>query len=86
MQYGAKQPVFGLHRLKIVEWIWSLLLLKDESICKKIAELEFPKLLLELIKENDMNSFLHIKVYNVFSDAISIRTPLYIETVCFYFY
>jgi hypothetical protein len=83
MQHGAKQIPFGLDRLKIIEWLHSLILLKEEGICKKIGELEFPKLLLNQMKAYDMNSFLHLKVFNVFSEALSMENSLFLETVSF---
>lgn len=85
MQFGAKQVPFGLDRLKVIEWLHSLILLKDENICNKIAELEFPKSLLNQMKAYDMNSFLHFKVFTVFSEAISMEIPLFVETVRFLF-
>lgn len=81
MQYGTKQTPFGLDRLKVIEWLHSLISLKEDTICNKIAELEFPKLLLDIIKAYDMNSFLHLKIFNVFSEALQIEIPLFVETV-----
>lgn len=72
---------FGLDRLKIIEWLNSLLSLKDDTICNRIGELEFPKLLLNLMKQYDMNSFLHLKIYNVFVEAIKMEAPLFLQTV-----
>jgi hypothetical protein len=84
MQYGTKQVPFGLDRLKVIEWIHSLITLKEDSICNKIAELELPKLFLDLIKAYDMNSFLHLKIFNVFSEALQNEIALFVETVNIY--
>jgi hypothetical protein len=65
----------------VIEWISSLLTLRDDSICKKLDELEFPKIIICLMKEYDTNSFLHFKIYNVFNEAIQMDMPIYLETV-----
>jgi len=72
---------FGLDRLKVIEWLQSLLSLKDDNICKRIDELEFPKLLLNIMKAYDMNSFLHLKIYNLFVEAIKMEMSTYLEAV-----
>jgi len=75
---------FGLDRLKIIEWLCSLLSLKDDNIWKKIGELEFPKLLLNIMKTYDMNSLLHLKIFNFFAEAIKSEVPLLLDTVYLY--
>ena len=72
---------FGLDRLKVIEWLHSLLILKDEAICKKMDELGFPAILINLMREYDMNSFLHFKIFNVFNEALSIENPIFPEIV-----
>jgi hypothetical protein len=59
----------------------SLIYLKDERICHKFQEIGLPKALLYLIKKYDMNSVLHLRVFNVFSEAIGIDDELWDETV-----
>ena len=71
----------GFDKLKIVEWLHSLVQLKDPLICKKIAELEFPQLLLRLMAIYDMNSFLHVKIFAVFNEAIMSGSDDYLKTV-----
>lgn len=71
----------GFDRLKVVEWLDALVQLKNLDICKKIEELQFPLFLLKLLSVYDMNSFLHYKIYSVFSDAIATGVDEYIQAV-----
>ncbi len=73
---------FGLDKLKIIEWLYSLILLKDEGVCKKLDELQFPRKLVELMKTYPMNSMMHLKVSNVIMEAMNSDNEHYVETVC----
>lgn len=83
-QYGGQVTRFGNHKLKILEWMHSLLYLKNDEICKKFQEIELAKSLLILMKSYDMNSLLHLKIFKIFSDSIDINNDLWIETVIKY--
>lgn len=80
-QYGQKIQKLGYHKLKILEWIYSLAILKNDRICKRFQELELPKSILELIKVYNMNTFLHSIISKIFIDSINIDTDLWVETV-----
>lgn len=70
-QFGGQLIPLGFDRLKVVEWLQALIQLHDPTICKKIVELEFPKFLIKMMTLHEMNSFLHLKVFNVFQEAIT---------------
>ena len=80
-KYGGQVIPLGFDRLKVVEWLNALVQLKNPLICKKITELEFPQLLIQLMRTYDTNSFLHYKIYSVFSEAIAGGNDDYIKTV-----
>ena len=80
-QYGVQIHGFGLDKLKVVEWLHSLILLKDEGVCARLSELGFPQQLLGLVPAYDMNSLLHLKIGNVFADALNSGNEHYIEAV-----
>lgn len=82
-QYGTQIVPVGNYRLRIVEWMHSLIYLKEKIICQKFQEIGLPKALLTLIKKYDMNSNLHLKIYSIFSEAIGIDDDLWVETVIF---
>jgi len=81
MPCGENVIPFGLDRLKIIEWLQALILMRDEAVCAKLNELEIPKLMLSLIKKYDLNSVLHLKVYNIFCDAVNSNNDAYFEAV-----
>lgn len=83
-QYGAQIAPAGNHRIKILEWMHSLIYLKDDRICQKFQEIQLPKVLLLLMKKYDMNSLLHLKCYNIFSEAVGLDTDLWAETVKYF--
>eukprot|EP00826_Nyctotherus_ovalis_P060834 TRINITY_DN8588_c0_g2_i11.p1 TRINITY_DN8588_c0_g2~~TRINITY_DN8588_c0_g2_i11.p1 ORF type:complete len:230 (+),score=81.08 TRINITY_DN8588_c0_g2_i11:1298-1987(+) len=58
MPYGESLVPFGLDRLKVVEWILSLIPLKEEAIANKLLELNMGEVLLSLIKKYYMNTCL----------------------------
>ncbi len=80
-QFGGRVAPLGFDRLKVVEWLQALVQLKNPEICKKIEELQFPLSLLKLMSAYEMNSFLHLKVYGVFVEAIATGMDDYIKTV-----
>jgi len=79
MQFGDSVIPFGLDRLKVIEWLQSLISLKDEAVCKKVTEIEFPKTLLGLMRKYDINSVLHYKVFKIFEDALTCGNEDYID-------
>lgn len=79
MPFGDSVIPFGLDRLKIVEWLQSLISLKDPTVCIKLIECEIPKLLLTLMKKYDMNSVLHYKIYKIFEETFADNP----ETACY---
>ena len=81
-QYGGEVLGFGLDKLKIIEWLHSLIILKDEGVSKRVDELEFPQKLLELMKLYPMNSLMHLKITNVIMEAMNSESEHYLQTVC----
>eukprot|EP01022_Parablepharisma_sp_SALTPOND_P016036 TRINITY_DN230_c0_g2_i1.p1 TRINITY_DN230_c0_g2~~TRINITY_DN230_c0_g2_i1.p1 ORF type:complete len:691 (+),score=72.80 TRINITY_DN230_c0_g2_i1:3725-5797(+) len=82
-QSGEKAPVFGQDKMALIDWFYTMLRLKDTNLAKKIEELEFPKVLLNLVKTYYMNSTLHLRVYNIFHDVlVSALTP-FLEVVIY---
>eukprot|EP01022_Parablepharisma_sp_SALTPOND_P016087 TRINITY_DN231_c0_g1_i1.p3 TRINITY_DN231_c0_g1~~TRINITY_DN231_c0_g1_i1.p3 ORF type:complete len:960 (-),score=155.17 TRINITY_DN231_c0_g1_i1:21091-23970(-) len=79
--YGDNVAPFGLDRLKVIEWMQSLISLKDDSICSKLSELEIPKLMLSLMKRYDMNSVLHLKITKIFEEVMGYDLEAYVEAV-----
>jgi hypothetical protein len=80
-QFGGQVTPLGFDRLKVVEWLHALIQLRDPAICKKIVELEFPQLLLKMMTIHDMNSFLHLRIFNVFNEAITGAADDYVRAV-----
>lgn len=83
MPFGGAVTPFGLDRLKIVEWICSLLSLKENTIANKLLELDMGSVLLSLIRKYDSNTMLHLKTFKIFEDALKINTDVYIKAVFF---
>lgn len=82
--YGSSVKPFGLDRLKVVEWLHSLVVLREASVCERLEELEMPKMLLSLIKEYSMNSILHRKILEIFKEVYNTNTPAHVEAVPFF--
>ena len=80
-QSGEKAFACGQDKLCILEWLQTLLRLKDSAVTKKIEEIELPKLLLSLLKTYHMSSSMHIKIYNAFHDALTSNIESFIEAV-----
>lgn len=72
---------FGPARLKIIEWLQSLIALKDEAIGNKLVKLSMGKLLLSLVRDYCMNSILHLMIFNVFEEAIKSNILCYLNAV-----
>jgi len=81
IQAGIKVKPLGLEKLKVVEWIHSLMIFKDKQIGEIFAELKLPELLLTLMKTHYMNSFLHLRVNKIFEEAFKMADELYFNTV-----
>jgi len=85
-QYGQKILRAGNHKLKILEWMHSLLYLKDDSICGKFKEIQLPMKILKLISCYEMNSLLHLRIFKIFFDSIDMDTEIWVETVYLIYY
>jgi chemotaxis protein histidine kinase CheA len=81
--YGQDLLPLGLDRLKVVEWILSLISFNEETIVNKLLELNMGEVLLSLIKKYYMNTMLHQKVYKIFEEALKTNMENYIEAVLF---
>eukprot|EP00826_Nyctotherus_ovalis_P039470 TRINITY_DN3800_c0_g1_i5.p1 TRINITY_DN3800_c0_g1~~TRINITY_DN3800_c0_g1_i5.p1 ORF type:complete len:403 (-),score=73.95 TRINITY_DN3800_c0_g1_i5:706-1914(-) len=79
--YGSTAKTLGANKLHIVEWMQALIAVKNEIVVKEVAKLGIGKLLLALVKTYYMNSILHLKVFNIFEDAIKSNFPSYLSTV-----
>ncbi len=82
-QAGEKTVPCGPEKMALIEWLQTLLRLKDSAVAKKMEDLDFPRILLSLLKIHSMNSGLHLKIYSIFHDAMLNGTEAFIETVFF---
>ena len=80
-QAGIKVKPFGMEKLKIVDWMHSLLIFKDIGIGEIMAELQLPVLLLKLMQDHFMNSFLHLRVNKIFEEAFKLTNEGYFSAV-----
>lgn len=80
-QFGAQIIPLGLDRLKVIEWFNALISLKEGSIAEKMNELKIPEFLLSLIGKYDMNSLLHLKIYTIFNEAMTMEGDAYPQCV-----
>jgi hypothetical protein len=81
MQAGFKVKPFGIDKLKIIDWIYSLMIFKDKRLGEKMATLKLPEHLLTLMQYHFMNSFLHLRVNKIFEEAFKTADELYVSTV-----
>lgn len=81
MSSGYSVLPLGLDKLKVVEWLQLLISLRGGLIWSRLAALNFPSILLSLVRRYDMNSILQQKVLRVFEAAINTNISAYIETV-----
>ncbi len=70
-QYGTQCYAVGLAKPKIVEWFLAVVKWKNVELCAKLEELEIPKILVGLMRNNPMNSCLLASIYNVIAAALS---------------
>jgi len=75
-QFGSKVQVFGLDRLKIVEWVYAILRLKDKIFREKLIELDLPKHLLEIMRNYYTNSNLHQRITQIFTELLQNSNSL----------
>lgn len=85
-QFGLDTTPLGFDRLAIVEWFHILIQLHDLNVAAKLIELQFPKLLLQMMRTHEMNSFLHTKIFNIFNDSIVSGIGEYVNAVRLFFY
>lgn len=64
-----------------MEWVHALVQLHDEGLCKRLGDLQLPQRLLEMMLVHAMNSFLHLKIYSIFEEAIRSQLDSYVKTV-----
>ena len=81
MQFGEEIAPFGADRLKVVDFLYILVQLKNDLLSQSIDELEIPKALLSLMGEYFMNSILHGKIFNIFAESINSGIDYLIDTV-----
>eukprot|EP00826_Nyctotherus_ovalis_P053341 TRINITY_DN6914_c0_g1_i2.p1 TRINITY_DN6914_c0_g1~~TRINITY_DN6914_c0_g1_i2.p1 ORF type:complete len:624 (-),score=83.78 TRINITY_DN6914_c0_g1_i2:266-2137(-) len=81
MSSGYSVLPLGLDKLKIIEWLQLLISLRGGLVWSRLAGLNFPGVLLSLMKRYDMNSILQQKVLRAFEAAINTNISAYIETV-----
>jgi serine/threonine-protein phosphatase 6 regulatory subunit 3 len=72
--YGTNIKPFGLYRLKIIDWLQSLILLKEPTIYEKLESINMASTLMSLVKQYNMNSILHCRVLEIFKQLISTHT------------
>lgn len=64
-----------------MEWLSDLVQLQSHEVAQQLAATEFPQLLLQTMQKYEMNSLLHTKVLNVFSEAIKTEDESLIDAV-----
>ena len=80
-QFGGQIVPFGNDRLKVIDFLQILMQTKNDIFCQKFDELEMPSVLMTLLKEYYMNSLLHVKIYNIFSDSVHSSIDFLIDMV-----
>jgi len=82
-QFGEQIKTFGHERLKVVEFLLTLMQTRNDIFCQKFDELEIPVVLLNLMGIYYMNSLLHVKIFNIFNDSIHSNIDFLIDMVFF---
>ena len=80
-QSNKNVPICGQDKLIIIDWLQAILRLNDERLIKIIDKLEFPRFLLSLLDLHYMNSTIHHRIYDIFSNALISNLDSFIETV-----
>ena len=60
----------GSDKQRVIDFIYELVELKNDLISQCIAELGFSSVLLLMMEKYYSNSVLHLKIYNLFAEAI----------------
>eukprot|EP00826_Nyctotherus_ovalis_P060951 TRINITY_DN861_c0_g3_i1.p1 TRINITY_DN861_c0_g3~~TRINITY_DN861_c0_g3_i1.p1 ORF type:complete len:468 (+),score=95.70 TRINITY_DN861_c0_g3_i1:1327-2730(+) len=84
-QFGERALACGQEKLAIVQWLQTLLRLKDVELADAFDRLELPAFLLNLLNVYSMNSNLHLAIYNIFHNALNSEMNEFIEIVEFCF-
>ena len=80
-QSGMNVKPFGVEKLKIVDWLHSLIMFKDRSLVEQLQRLKLPEQLFALMKQYFMNSFLHLRLNKLFEEAFKTGDDLYVNAV-----
>ena len=81
MQFGEQVPVFGLDKLRIVEWLTELLDIPEDDLCKRAGELQLPQLILRLVGIYYMNTTFHELALRMFKNAMMSTEDPFLLTV-----
>ncbi len=81
MAFGGEGTPCGLAKLKVLEWLESLIAFQFVPIAEQLAKLQCPQVLLQQVQRHDMNSLYQHKISHVFEMALSSSVELYVETV-----
>ncbi|KAJ9140864.1 hypothetical protein P3X46_031458 [Hevea brasiliensis] len=79
--YGKLQPPLGKHRLKIVEFISVLLMVRSETAEKELIRLGAVQRILDLFFEYPYNNFLHHHVENIIFSCLESKNGILIGHV-----
>ena len=79
--YGGNITPLGADKLKVIEWIESLIKFKDNDILNKLLELNIGSTFLTLMKRYEMNTIAHHKIYSIINDSIKTNEEIFIEIV-----
>jgi len=74
--HGTNIKPFGLDRLKIVDWLHALVLLKEQMVYEKLESIGMINTLMKLIEEYNMNSILHREIFGIFKLLIPTHTEV----------
>ncbi len=74
-------PALGLDRLKVAEWMLTVVRTHDGTFSAGLDAVGFPRLLLGLMREYSMNCLYHNCVLNIFSAALGSGVDALVDSV-----
>ena len=80
-QFNTTIPICSPLKFSIIELVHTLVRLKDVEVARELETLEYPKVLLDLIQIHYMSSYLHSRIYQIFSDALTSKLEPLVEAV-----
>ena len=81
MAFGAEVPICGQDKLKVVEWLESLIALQDVGIAERLQTLQCGRVLLRQVQRHTMNGLYQLKIVKVFATALGSSVDPYVFAV-----